>query len=580
MQHPALRLGFAPGAPDLRPRQLATLQRYVAERTAAPLVANVDAAPNGPVVTCVRNPSLPPEAYAIAGEDADLKLEAADANGLFYGLARLLRDCAFTATSVSPGPWRGTSAPRCPLRGIYFATHFQNFYHMAPLSTVTRYVEELALWGCNALNVWFDMHHYEGLDDPAAQAMVARLHTILAAAEGVGMASAMLFLANEGYANSPAAQRAEWTPQNGYTAEPRGHYHVEICPHKPGGLETLLRTRREMLQRFADIALGYVGIWPYDQGGCTCAACAPWGAGAYPTLAQRLTEEVRALFPHAKTILSTWYFDRFTDGEWAGLTAWLETHDPFFDYIMADTHDGELPRPAQVLCERFDLQLTNFPEISMAGMLPWGAWGANPRPGHWQAYSQSTGPRLAGGFPYSEGIFEDMNKVMALQLYWDPAQDTATILEAYGRAHFGLPSGNHLPDLAGLLETHLPLRLTPTMGGTPWWPGSQTRATAEAFGLVYPEPPAGAAQEAAALTQALAAALPPWAPSGWRWRLVALRARIDAELARGKGGATPALVDALEELTELYCAEETRVAWIRPPAPERMRALLLQGERI
>ena len=36
---------------------------------------------------------------------------------------------------------------------------------------MNRYVEELALWGCNTLAVWFDLHHYHGIDDPEARAM-------------------------------------------------------------------------------------------------------------------------------------------------------------------------------------------------------------------------------------------------------------------------------------------------------------------------------------------------------------------------------------------------------------------------
>ena len=54
---------------------------------------------------------------------------------------------------------------------MYFASHFHNFYHDAPVEAVERYVGELALWGINALMVWYDMHHFTGIDDPAAQAM-------------------------------------------------------------------------------------------------------------------------------------------------------------------------------------------------------------------------------------------------------------------------------------------------------------------------------------------------------------------------------------------------------------------------
>jgi hypothetical protein len=37
----------------------------------------------------------------------------------------------------------------------------------------------------------------------------------------------------------------------------------------------------------------------------------------------------------------------------------------------------------------------------------------------------------AGGYPYSEGIFEDINKVVWAQLYWNPARPVADTLKEY-----------------------------------------------------------------------------------------------------------------------------------------------------
>ena len=95
------------------------------------------------------------------------------------------------------------------MRGIYFASHFHNFYHDATIEKVTRYVEELALWGCNALSVWFDMHHFAGLADPAAQTQLARLRHFAETAHGVGLDFGLAFLANEAYNTSPESLREE-----------------------------------------------------------------------------------------------------------------------------------------------------------------------------------------------------------------------------------------------------------------------------------------------------------------------------------------------------------------------------------
>ena len=48
-------------------------------------------------------------------------------------------------------------------------------------------MEDLGLWGYNALTVWYDMHHFDGADDPKAVAFRDRLHAICAAARRIGL---------------------------------------------------------------------------------------------------------------------------------------------------------------------------------------------------------------------------------------------------------------------------------------------------------------------------------------------------------------------------------------------------------
>jgi hypothetical protein len=75
---------------------------------------------------------------------------------------------------------------------MYIATHFHNFYHVTPLDEVDRVIEELALWGGNMLQVWFDMHHFKSLQDPAAQKHVERLKHFAETAHGVGIVPAIV----------------------------------------------------------------------------------------------------------------------------------------------------------------------------------------------------------------------------------------------------------------------------------------------------------------------------------------------------------------------------------------------------
>ena len=56
--------------------------------------------------------------------------------------------------------------------------------------------------------------------------------------------------------------------------------------------------------------------------------------------------------------------------------------------------------------------LLNFPEISMWNQGPWGGYGANPFPNRLQQRMNEIKGKLSGGFPYSEGIYEDLNEVI------------------------------------------------------------------------------------------------------------------------------------------------------------------------
>ncbi|HUS48323.1 MAG TPA: hypothetical protein VM098_09390, partial [Phycisphaerae bacterium] len=388
--------------------------------------------------------------------DGGLCIVGNDERGLLYGVGRFLRGSRFDGGCFVPTSWRGTSVPRRPVRGIYFATHFHNFYHEAPIDEVRRYVEQLALWGCNALAVWFDMHHYNGIDDPAAQVMIERLRGILQTANDVGMGAALTTLANEGYADSPEALRADWTAgHDGYTAPPGDHYHREVCPSKPGGLDYILNTRRQMLEAFAGLDVQYVWLWPYDQGGCTCPRCAPWGARGFLRAAEPVAGLVKEVFPAASVILSTWYFDHFTSGEWEGLSAAFRAGKPgWADYLMADDWGGFPEYPLRH-GPPGGLPTLGFPEISMENMSPWGGFGANPRPAHWQHYADTTRDALAGSFPYSEGIFEDINKAICLQLNWDPGRRVDEIVREYAAYEFSPQVADDVAVAIALMESSM-----------------------------------------------------------------------------------------------------------------------------
>jgi Glycosyl hydrolase family 67 N-terminus len=506
-----------------------------------------------------------------------------DERGLLYGIGKFLRSNIYHRGSFTTGTWTGTSVPDNPVRGIYFATHFHNFYQEAPTQEINRYVEDLALWGYNTVEVWFDMHQFNGIQDPAAQAMIERLNLILSAAKGLGLDTGLIIIANEAYADSPVALRADWTAgHDGYFKEPQGHYHVELCPNKPGARSLMLKWREDTFRAFQGAAVDYITIWPYDTGGCTNTECKPWGANGFLTMAKPIAEMARRYFPGSKIILSTWYFDHFTSGEWDGLEEKFKRQRPqWVDYIMADETGGLQryvgnPRKHQV---PGGFPLVSFPEISMWGADPWGGFGANPLPLHHQEVWSMGRAVIAGGFPYSEGIFDDLNKVLYAQFFWKKDLPASSIVDEYVAYNFSPEVVIPMRKAIAIMERDYPrhaenikaesglVRFVFDQGPSSGFRYRSTTHPVEPF-----DQGKGAAEEFDLVRQA-EAHLSPQVRSSWRWRIFYLRAVIDDQLAKNDFRVSDRCEQAFQELVTIYYAQ--KAVWaVSPPtrlAIERYR---------
>jgi len=492
-------------------------------------------------------PGIGAEGFRIeSGPKATVRVIGNDELGLLHGVGKLLRTSRFAPGEFLPGTWQGTSVPQKPVRGIYFATHFHNFYHDGPVAENQRYVEELGLWGYNALAVWFDMHHYNGIDDPAAQAMIERLRAILAAAKRVGMKTGLTTLANEAYANSPKELRSDPNTH-------RAHYGVELCPSKPGAIELTLKWHEERLEAFADLEPDYLWVWPYDQGGCACKDCAPWGANGFLRIAEPVARLYRRYFSKGKVVFSTWLYDMHKDeGEWRGLTKAFERRPDWVDYVMVESH-AEFPRYPLEHGVPGGLPMVNFPEISMRGMWPWGGFGANPIARWFQHLWDVAGAKLSGGFPYSEGIFEDINKAVCAQFYWKESTKAMDTVREYAAFECS-------PDVADDVTRAIDILEKNHERG---WTGFRDGRSIEP--VVMPKDQG--AEEALALLQKADGRLTEAARKAWRWRILLLRGVIDVELYRTGGMVTEKCEGAFEELKRIFHADGAE-AQVHPPTAE------------
>ena len=223
-------------------------------------------------------------------------------------------------------------------------------------------MEELGLWGYNTLLVWLDMSHFKSFDDPEAVTFRRRLHAICEAAAGIGLDVGFMVIANEGYNTSPAELRA--LNKNG--AQRGGWYDCQVCPSKPEGMKYIIGAFRQLLDWWSDLHPAYVCICAYDQGGCGCDLCRPWGTNGFPRTAKKLVALARRQLPEVKVIVSTWQFDV---EEWRSLSREFSEKAPWADYVLAEGIVQPMSR---------GLPIVGFPEISMYNMRPWGGFGATP----------------------------------------------------------------------------------------------------------------------------------------------------------------------------------------------------------
>lgn len=267
------------------------------------------------------------------------------------------------------------------------------------------------------------------------------------------MKTALTRLSNEYYVDvAPRTLLAENTTNGGrYHTKLCGFYHTEICPSKPEGKALLLSSFDDLMTKLESIGLDYIMLWPYDQGGCTCERCYPWGANGFYKIAKRQAEIAKKHFPDIEIILSCWRFDHFTNGEWERIIPLIKEDGDWIDRLMVDIGSAHLPENLVSV----NKNIVSFPEISMYHATPWGGFGANPFPQALSSKFQKVKSFCHGGAIYSEGIFEDINKAVALACMQDPMKNPEHTVFEYCAYHFGSEYADALTDIIMRLENTL-----------------------------------------------------------------------------------------------------------------------------
>jgi len=250
-----------------------------------------------------------------------------------------------------------------------------------------------------------------------------------------------------------------------------------------------------------------------------------WGAVGFPRLTASILAKARGEWshPNAKGVLSTWHFGGSKADEYGGLDAWLRANnnDSAWTNIMAAVPSGF------TWVEKHGgvggLPTLDFPEYSMFSGCPWGGKGANPIPTAVQQDWAAHANIITGGMPYQEGIYLDMNVVLRQQLYWS-GRPTNESLADFVRFNFGRAALEPVTKAVLLVEktTHKP------------------DATS---------------QQALDLLTTAELRMTAAARQSWRWRVLFLRALIDATVFNGTTSGSALLNASFAELDRMYYVE-------------------------
>ena len=176
---------------------------------------------------------------------------------------------------------------------------------------------------------------------------------------------------------------------------------------------------------------------------------------------------------------------------------------------------------------------------------------------------------LSGGFPYSEGIFEDINKVIASQFYWNSDRKAKDAVKEYIAYEFSPDVVEEVAEAIEILESNH--QRGPDASGYGNYRIVKGEDGLEHCVFKLPGPDAGA-EQCLAMLRTADGKLTDAVRQCWRWRILLLRGLIDNELYRTDGVPTTVCEEAFDELTRIYHAQGAESS-VCPPGRESIRRL-------
>lgn len=491
--------------------------------------------------------SLSNETAFVHVADGCAKVHGGRFRALVFGAGCLLRSIRYNAEAFEVPCGEFVFRPAKPIREVYLARHFNTWYHRASAEELSRYVDDLVLCGVNSIKSFAQVAAVDRRlsDESERQMFDATTRALVRHIKAMDIGFAVSGGGNVTGKAIPKSMKAER-----YGSEVmRGFSDFSVCPEKPGGLERLMSERREALKELEGLPIDEFVYWPYDEGGCACGKCSPWGGRGYLKLIERIVKMNGTVYPEARHIVSTWLFD---DEDWHGLYRYLETHD-WIGGLVVDSHDKFPEYPLRHPVPK-NIPVITFPDVSMWGRFPWGGTGATPLPRRFERLFREAEPVASGFSIYSEGLFDDINKFEIAALYVNPKSSYCDALAEYSRYEFpGVDEADFIRLCEMLEDIHCTSLDSAAHAG-------DTSNNSFANYVKFADDAelsrrAEVAERAKVLAESIERAMLPCRRGTWKWRQIALRAKIDAAVYRDRDIRSDEAVEAYRELVELYHAE-------------------------
>ena len=499
----------------------------------------------------INKESLGKEGVAIKtlkeGESLYLLIVGASPAATIFAIGKLLRSVKYQPDSLLIPELNILEGPAHEVRGTFIATHEASRSYLDwDINNWEEYIEDLALWGINSIfyfptqfGQWSEAVRLGNGNEEERKKWELLSSKVPELIKSYGLNIGVHINFNDVFPENVSKFKPAETGTSEYI-EVAGLEGGEICPSYPEAQKAILDVREELFRRLPYI--DFLSIDIVDAGGCGCKRCKTSYIDTYFKVCKGIAGRLREYHPEAKVIINT---QALSEKGIELFCQHLRKDSLWLGYILYDCYGLTLTLKElkSRIPDRLRDKILAQPEITMRD--GWGKRGATPWVRHFDhAYEKSYDlvalggwsmeknkywhpegsylilpdnlPRacaveeLNGACSYSEGLHDDIPKLIWAQEGWNPEQDPVDILDEYCSWYFGEKAKDKMVKAILKMEEVSILR-----------PKFKTKEMLES------------ASKISELIESAEREIPTKAKEGWRWKMLLLRAKMEMLIASG-----------------------------------------------